>query len=168
MIRLSILAVGLVGTSLTTLNDSVMVFWVLGSDLTYTIVLPQFICVLFAEISNGYGAIVGYVTAVLMRLLCGEPLLGLPVLLHFPGCVLEDGVYVQRVPVKTICMSVSLVCILTFSYLAALLFDKGVIPERWDVFKVTSQRVAAAASVTKERDATEEPRACEQMLETRV
>ncbi|XP_071779813.2 high-affinity choline transporter 1-like [Centroberyx gerrardi] len=139
VIRVSIVVAGLVGTSLASLDNSIMVFWILGSDFSYTIMLPQLICVLFCEVSNGYGAITGYVVAVVMRTLCGEPVLGLPVVLRFPGCTLEDGVYVQYSPVKTICMLSSLVSILLFSYMASLLFNKGILAEKWDVFKVKSQ-----------------------------
>ncbi|KAF7657346.1 hypothetical protein LDENG_00028810 [Lucifuga dentata] len=136
VIRISIVVSGLAGTCITFLDHSVMVFWILGSDLTYSIIFPQLICVLFIEVSNGYGAIAGYVVGVVMRVLCGEPLLGLPVILCFPECTLEDGVYVQRSPVKTICMLSALASIVVFSYVALLLFNKGILPEEWDVFKV--------------------------------
>ncbi|XP_059184155.1 high affinity choline transporter 1-like isoform X2 [Centropristis striata] len=143
VIRLYIVVAGLVGTSLTYLDNSIMVFWILGSDLTYTILFPQLICVLFIRVSNGYGAIAGYLVAVVMRLLCGEPLFGLPVILQFPGCILKDGVYIQRWPVKTICMLSALVSIPMVSYVASLLFNKGILPERLDVFKVKSQEAPA-------------------------
>lgn len=136
MIRLSIVVVGLVGTSLSYLNSNIMVFWILGSELCYIIILPQLICVLFVDFSNGYGVIAGYLVAVTMRVLCGEPLFGLPAALQFPGYTLEDGVYIQRAPVKTICMMASLLFILFFSFLTKLLFKKGFLPESWDVFQV--------------------------------
>lgn len=162
---------GLVGTSLTYLDGSILVFWILGSDLTYTIIFPQLICVLFTEVSNGYGAIAGYLVAVVMRLLCGEPLLGLPVILHFPGCTSEDGVSIQRCPVKTICMLCALVSIVMFSYVASLLFNKGILPERWDVFKVKSQEAPTPADGAREGESNETDEngvfASEPMLDTK-
>ncbi|KAM7365673.1 hypothetical protein PAMP_016588 [Pampus punctatissimus] len=152
VIRLSVVVVGVVGTSLTYLDNSIMAFWILSADLTYTIMLPQLICILFLRVSNGYGAITGYVVAFVMRVLCGEPVLSLPVILHFPGCTLEDGVYIQRWPFKTICMLSSLVSIVLFSYLASLLFNKGIFPERWDVFKVKSQGAPTPADGISECD----------------
>ncbi|XP_068447168.1 high affinity choline transporter 1-like [Clinocottus analis] len=166
VIRLSIVAAGLVGTSLIYLDSSVMVFWILGSDLTYSIMLPQLICVLFIRVSNGYGAAAGYAVAFVIRLLCGEPLFGLPVILHFPGCTLEDGVYVQRVPMKKFCMLSSLIVILLVSYVASLLFNKGILPERWDVFKVKSQEAPPPAEGAREADGDDKC-VSEPMLDTK-
>ncbi|XP_074475671.1 high-affinity choline transporter 1-like [Sebastes fasciatus] len=171
VIRLSIVVAGLVGISLTYLDSGIMVFYILGSDLAYTILFPQLICVLFIEVSNGYGAITGYLVAVVMRLLCGEPLFGLPGILQFPGCILEDGVYIQRWPFKTICMLSALASILMFSYVASLLFNKGILPERLDVFKVKSQGAPTPADGARQGDSNEtdenDKYASEPMLDTK-
>lgn len=137
VIRVTVVFVGLAGTTLTLLDQSIMLFWFLGSDITYTIMFPQLVCVLFSNISNSYGSLMGLLVGVTLRLLCGDPTLGLPVTLCFPGCSLEEGIYVQRFPIRTFCMLSTIVATLVFSYLASLLLKR--VPDKWDVFKVKTQ-----------------------------
>ncbi|XP_045897888.1 high-affinity choline transporter 1-like [Micropterus dolomieu] len=140
VIRVTVVLAGLAGTSLTFLHNSIMFFWILGSDITYSIMFPQLVCVLFFNICNGYGSIMGLLVGLLLRLLSGEPMLGLPIVLHLPGCTLEEGVYVQRAPVRTICVLSTIFATLIFSYVVLLLFNKELIPESWDVFKVKTHK----------------------------
>ncbi|XP_033829636.1 high-affinity choline transporter 1-like isoform X1 [Periophthalmus magnuspinnatus] len=140
IIRITVVLVGLVGTSLSFLSNSVLLFWILGSSITYTIMFPQLVCILFCEVSNGYGCIMGVVTVLLLKVLSGEPALGLSPLFYYPGCPIVNGTYVQCAPVQTICMFCGCIATLMFSCIAHTLFSKKVIPGEWDVFSVTKYK----------------------------
>ncbi|XP_051242002.1 high-affinity choline transporter 1-like [Dicentrarchus labrax] len=145
VIRLTVVVVGLVGTSITFYTNSTLVLWILGADISYTLMFPHLVSVLFFKVTNGYGAMVGYIIGLTMRILLGENALGLPVVLHLPGCKLEDGVYVQKSPVRTVSMLCTLSTILVFSSLAFFMFNHGLLPERWDIFKVKCNVIAPPA-----------------------
>ncbi|XP_033481092.2 high-affinity choline transporter 1-like [Epinephelus lanceolatus] len=136
VIRVTVVVVGVVGTSMTFYTNSPLVPWILGADTAYTLIFPNLVSVLFFKVTNGYGAVVGYIVGLTVRVLLGENIIGLPVVLHLPGCTLEDGVYVQKCPVRTISMLCTLVTILVFSSLALFIFNHDLLPERWDIFNV--------------------------------
>ncbi|KAM4607420.1 high-affinity choline transporter 1-like [Polymixia lowei] len=139
VIRVTVVVVGVVGSSLTIFKTSAMVFWYISAEFSYIFMFPQLVCVLFFSISNSYGAMIGCLVGLLLKLLCGEPLIGFLPTLHLPGSTVEDDVYIQRFPVNTVCMLSVIATILLFSYLTSLLLDKGLVPEKWDVFKVKAQ-----------------------------
>lgn len=136
VIRVSVVVVGVLGTSITFYTNSTLLLWILGADISYTLIFPHLVAVLFVRVTNGYGAFMGYVIGLVLRVLLGENAVGLPVVLQLPGCTLQDGVRVQKAPVRTFSMLSTLLSILLFSWLTSLMFNHGLLPERWDTFKV--------------------------------
>lgn len=168
VIRISVVAVGVAGTALTFLDSSVLVFWLVGVDMSYTIMFPQLVCILFFKVSNGYGATVGYIMGIVMRILSGEPLIGLPPAIKFPGCRLDaEGKMTQFFPFRTAIMVISLASILLFSWITSIIFNKGLLSEKWDVFKIKrKQKPAATATDKTNSDPKEGPEASKQLLST--
>ncbi|KAJ8272947.1 hypothetical protein GJAV_G00095360 [Gymnothorax javanicus] len=163
VIKLSVTVVGLVGLGLTFLGNSVLNFWILGTDVVYAIMLPQLVCVLYFPVSNIYGAVGGYIIAVMIRLLSGEPLLHLPPAIHFPGCKLVNGVYIQTFPYRSLAMITSFCAILLISYITSMLFEKGLLPERWDVGQ---SRIDCATTAGEEKDENIKSAVSDQLLDT--
>ncbi|XP_061833071.1 high affinity choline transporter 1-like isoform X1 [Nerophis lumbriciformis] len=151
VIRISVVVVGLAGTVLTFLDSSVLVFWLVGVDMSFTIMFPQLVCILFFNVSNGYGASLGFLVGILMRILSGEPLIGLPPVIRYPGCRLNaEGTLTQYFPFRTTIMVTSLLSILLFSWLASIIFNKGLLSEKWDLYKIKRKQKEPADKKTGE------------------
>ncbi|XP_023259606.1 high affinity choline transporter 1-like [Seriola lalandi dorsalis] len=143
VIRVSVLLVGLAGTGLAFGDDSVFAFWLVSGDLLYCVIFPQLICVLHFRYANTYGAISGYVVGLLLRGLSGEPLLGIPPVLLYPGWREENSVITQYFPYRTLAMLSSVICIITVSWLVDLGFCHQFIPESWDLLGVFEDKTEA-------------------------
>lgn len=146
VIRITVVVVGVVGTSITFFTNSTLVLWILGADVSYTLMFPHLFSLLFVKVTNGYGALMGFIIGLTFRILVGENSVGLPVVLKLPGCTFENDVYVQKSPVRTISMLCTLISIIVFSSLTLFLFNHGLLPERWDIFKVKCTNAVDAAT----------------------
>ncbi|XP_020782353.2 high affinity choline transporter 1-like [Boleophthalmus pectinirostris] len=117
VIRVSIVLCGLVGALLGTTTTSVFLFWMVSSDILYSVMTPQVICtLLLPRWVNHYGACSGFVLGLLLRGLVGEPLLGLPSVLPLPwDKILEDGERQHVVPFRTVLVIINFAIILLVS-----------------------------------------------------
>ncbi|KAM4751166.1 LOW QUALITY PROTEIN: high-affinity choline transporter 1-like [Anableps anableps] len=122
----------LLETSILSTLNSTLVLWILGADVSYTLIFPHLISGPFFNVTNGYvRPLWGYIAGVTLRICWEEEtFLGIPVVLH-PGCTLDD-IYVQKASVRTVSMLCTLVTILLFSWLAGLMCNHALLPERWD------------------------------------
>ncbi|XP_009879541.1 PREDICTED: high affinity choline transporter 1-like [Charadrius vociferus] len=134
--RTSMLVFGAVAAGLAFYSSSVYDLWFLSGDLVYALLFPQLCCALFAPSTNTYGSAAGFLVGLVLRLLAGEPALGIPPAICYPPCSLVNGTYSQLFPFKTFTMLLTLGTILAVSYLAAVLFQRNILPRRWDVCNI--------------------------------
>ncbi|XP_053873078.1 high-affinity choline transporter 1-like [Malaclemys terrapin pileata] len=143
IMRVSMVVFGAAAAGLAFLSNSVYDLWFLSGELVYALLFPQLCCVLFIPNTNTYGSAAGFLVGFLLRLLAGEPSLKIPPVIHYPGCSLVDGVYVQLFPFKTFTMLLTLGTIVAVSYLVAFLFKRNILPHGWDVCSVIKESEAS-------------------------
>lgn len=138
VLRLSILAVGVLATVIACTANTVYGLFVLCSDLMYVILFPQLTLVLWFKQSNAYGCLAGYFVAFLLRVLGGEKLVGLPALLQFP---MYDEVTKQNMfPFKTFAMLCNCLFTIAVSVVTNLVFMRGWLPAKYDRLNCLRQR----------------------------
>ena len=99
VIRSSIFFFGAVATVLALKVQSVQALWFFTSDLVFVLLFPQLLYALFDPKANRSGSIAAFVVSAVLRVGAGEPLLGIPALIHY-----SDGV-----PFRTLAAAAGLV-----------------------------------------------------------
>lgn len=129
MMKLSIFVCGLLATILAMATKSVHLLWIVSTDVMYSMMVPQVVCVFFlSRHVNEYGACFSCALALLLRALIGEPLIGLPDLLPLPwDKTQEDGRRQRFFPFRTAIMLIAIVAMLAVSRLTVWLSDKGLL-----------------------------------------
>ena len=132
VMRFGILGVGALATVMGITITTIYGLWYLCADLVFVILFPQLVSVVYLRDTNTYGSLSGYLGGLLFRLLGGEPLIGLPSVIKYPGYnyVLD----IQTFPFKTVCMLFSFSLILIASYTSKYIFENGHLPKNYDIF----------------------------------
>ncbi|XP_046391877.1 high-affinity choline transporter 1 isoform X2 [Ischnura elegans] len=132
VMRVSIIIVGILSTIMALTIPSIYGLWSMCSDLVYVILFPQLLMVVhFKHHCNTYGSLAAYIVAFFVRMSGGEPMLGLPALIHYPGW---DGER-QLFPFRTMAMLCSLVTLVGISALTRHVFESGYLAPGYDVFR---------------------------------
>lgn len=85
------------------------------SDLVYVILFPQLLMVVhFKNYCNTYGSLAAYIIAFLVRVSGGEPLMGLPAFIYYPG--FDHDKQRQMFPFRTMAMLCSLFTLVMVSW----------------------------------------------------
>ncbi|GFR97262.1 high-affinity choline transporter 1 [Elysia marginata] len=153
VLRISILIVGTLGTLIAIFADTIYGLYILCSDLMYVVLFPQLTIILWMSQSNSYGSLAGFVVSFGLRLLSGEPVLGLAPAIEYYGYDAARGT--QLFPFRTFIMLIGAVCIVAVSLLTNFLFMRGFIPRRYDFLKCLRQRTISMRYGTKDRELQE-------------
>ncbi|PNF24499.1 High-affinity choline transporter 1 [Cryptotermes secundus] len=132
VMRVSIVIVGVLATVMALTIPSIYGLWSMCSDLVYVILFPQLLMVVhFKHHCNTYGSLSAYIMAFFVRMTGGEPLLGLPPMIHYPGW---DGER-QLFPFRTLAMLMSLVTLILVSWGTKWVFETGRLAPGYDFFR---------------------------------
>merc|ERR1712141_145385 len=133
VMRVAIFIVGAMATVMALTIKTIYGLWAMCSDLVYVILFPQLLIVVhFKDWVNTYGSLAAYCIGLFFRLAGGEKMIGLPPLIHYPMFNYETGD--QMFPFRTMSMILSMISLLGISHLTWVLFNKGHVSKKWDLF----------------------------------
>lgn len=126
VVKVSIFLCGLMGAGLAMLSRSIHLFWIVSADVLYSMMTPQVTCIFYlSHRVNKYGACSGLVMAIILRVLVGEPMIGLPDVLPLPwDKIQEDGSRYRLFPFRTAIMLITTGTILLISQLTVCVCEK--------------------------------------------
>ena len=146
VIRFAIFGVGALATVMALKVQSIYALWYLCSDLVYAILFPQLCCVIYVPGANTYGAMMGYITAVVLRVGGGESVIGLEPFIKYPYFNAIDG---QLFPFRTFAMGCSFISIVFTSYFTKYLFSSNILPRKCDIFNCFHEEVVIEFEMNK-------------------
>uniref|UniRef100_UPI0037E87519 high-affinity choline transporter 1-like n=1 Tax=Semicossyphus pulcher TaxID=241346 RepID=UPI0037E87519 len=123
VVKVSILLCGVMAAGLAMSTRSIHLFWIVSADVLYSMMTPQVTCIFYlSKWVNKYGACSGLTLAVLLRVLVGEPLIGLPDVLPLPWDKIQDDGHRYRLfPFRTAIMLITTGTIILGSQIAVWL-----------------------------------------------
>lgn len=112
----------------------------------------------FKPYCNTYGSLSAYLVAFFVRLSGGEPLLGLPAAIHYPGFDEEDNE--QLFPFRTMAMLLSLITLIGVSWWSKWVFETGRLAPQYDYFR-------CVVNIPEDVIRVEEPSECGEQVSCR-
>ena len=85
IMRVSILAIGVLAVWMAIKVQSVQALWFFTSDLVFVLLFPQLVGALFDPKANLIGSIVAFTVSLVLRVGGGEPLFGVPAMIPYPA-----------------------------------------------------------------------------------
>ncbi|XP_059159842.1 high-affinity choline transporter 1-like [Physella acuta] len=138
VLRVCVVIFGVLGTLIAIFATTIYGLFVLCSDLMYVVLFPQLVCVLWVPWANTYGSFAGFLVSFLLRILSGDAVLQIPAAIKFP--LYDYSTDSQLFPFRTFSMLSGTFCLLTVSGLTHLIFTKGLLDLKYDVFNCHKKR----------------------------
>lgn len=135
VVRLSVFGVGAIATVMALQIQSIYALWYLCSDLIYAVLFPQLCCVIYVKDVNTYGALIGYVIALILRIGGGEVTIGLDPFIKYP--FYSNKKKEQLFPFRTLAMLCSFFAIVFVSYFVKFLFNSAYLSRSMMFFAVS-------------------------------
>ncbi|CAN8026700.1 unnamed protein product, partial [Ixodes persulcatus] len=131
VLRSSIAATAVMSSAMAVSVDSVYGLSILIGDPVYVILFPQLLAVVhFPSLCNAYGSLVAFLVGLALRVIGGEPVLGLPALFRYP--FFDETTQLQLFPFKTVAMLISLATLLIVSAVAKAIIRTVPLSSRYD------------------------------------
>lgn len=124
--RVAVFLVAVISTVASLTVETSIGRYFVAQDLVYIVMFPQLICVLFIPICNIWGSLSGVFVGVTLRLLSGEKLLYLPMVIKYP--MYDSKNEVQYFPHRTLVMLIVLLVIVVASVVAAKVIAYRIMP----------------------------------------
>lgn len=139
VVRISIIGVGAVATTMALTIQSIYYLFVLCSDLVFVLLFPQLVSALYIPFSNLYGSSLGFIVGLFFRLGGGEQLIKLKPIIVFP--MYQEDQLKQLFPYRTLAMVLSWITLVAVSYITKVLFERGILSKKYDFLKVFSESI---------------------------
>ncbi|CAN7940023.1 unnamed protein product [Ixodes hexagonus] len=156
VLRCSIATTAVLSSAVAVTVDSVYGLSVLMSDLVYVVLFPQLLAVVhFPSLCNAYGSLAAILVGFGLRVVGGEPVLGLPALLHYP--FFDEAEQRQLFPLKTAAMLASLATLVLTSVVVEAAFRLSPLSPRYCVLRRQIMAAATDKADHGERNGVSEP-----------
>jgi len=133
-LRCFILLTCVLATTLAITYKSIYDLFVLCGDFMYVMVFPQLVLVLYWPKSNTYGCLANFLLTLVLRLMVGDPTLGIPPTISFGEIVVtcDKGLCSGSVPYRTIVMILGTLVHVLITLITHQLFVRNRLHLRFD------------------------------------
>ncbi|XP_057339121.1 uncharacterized protein LOC130676701 isoform X2 [Microplitis mediator] len=127
ILRITVIIIAVISAGIVFNVRSASVYYLsyLSSDLTYVVLFPQLLAVIYwPSLIDTYGCLAGYLVSIIMRIAGGEKKLGLwPPLIYYP--FFDQQTRVQKFPFRTVTVISSIIIQLFVSFITKRIFGNG-------------------------------------------